>query len=170
VIAQGVEKGGADKLIAIDIVDEKLELAKRLGADIAISPQENDVDKTVMDITDGRGVDVVVEASGSGNGLNIASAIVRHNGTIAIYSHYMKPFMVNMYRWHEDCLNILHTCLMHRTQEVIVTDVREAFRLVKKGIFNVKPLINRKYRLSQIADAFKEEMGDRTSVKTVIIP
>jgi len=170
VIAQGVKKGGADKLIAIDLVDEKLGLAKRLGADIVISAQKEDVGKTVMDVTDGRGVDVVVEASGSGNGLNTASAIVRHNGTIAIYSHYMKPFIVNMYRWHEDCLNIVHTCLMHRTREVIVSDVREVFRLVKKGIFNIKPLMNRRYHLSQIADAFKEEMEDQSSVKTVLIP
>ena len=59
---------------------------------------------------------------------------------------------------------------MHRTQEVIVTDVREAFRLVKKGIFNVEPLINRRYGLSQIADAFKKEMEDQSSVKTVITP
>ena len=170
VIAQGVKKGGADKLIAIDLVDEKLELAKRLGADVAISAQKEDAGKIVMDITDGRGVDVVVEASGSGDGLNTASAIVRHNGTIAIYSHYMNPFMVNMYRWHEDCFKIVHTCLMHRTQEVMVTDVREAFRLVKKGIFNIKPLINRRYRLSQISDAFRKEMEDQSSVKTVIIP
>lgn len=89
VIAQGAKKGGADRLIVIDPVDEKLELAKRLGADIAINARKEDPVKTVMDLTEGRGVDVVAEASGSGDGLNTASGIVRHNGTIAIYSHYI---------------------------------------------------------------------------------
>lgn len=73
-----------------------------------------------MDFTNGRGVDVVMEASGAGNGLNMASEIVRHNGIIAIYSHYMKPVAINMFRWHEDCLKILHTCLVHRTDEETV--------------------------------------------------
>ena len=126
--------------------------------------------KAIMDITDGRGVDVVVEASGSGDGLNIASDIIRHNGTIAIYSHYMKPFMVNMYRWHEDALNIVHTCLMHRTREEAVIGVRDAFRLVKKGLFDIRPLMNRRYQLAEIKEAFDKEISDHTSVKTIIVP
>jgi len=170
VIQQGLKKGGADKVIVLDLVDEKLELAKRLGADVAINPTEEDPLDVVMDLTDGRGVDLVVEASGSGEGLNTASKIVRHNGTIAIYSHYMRSFLVDMYRWHEDCLQILNTCLMHRTREEMAVDVREAFRLVEKGLFNIKPLINRRYRLSEIGEAFERELSDRCSVKTVIVP
>ena len=170
IIAQGVKRGGAEKLIVIDVIDAKLDLAKRLGADIVINSKNESIVKAIMDITDGRGVDVVVEASGSGDGLNIASDIVRHNGTIAIYSHYMKPFMVNMYRWHEDALNIVHTCLMHRTREEAVIGVRGAFRLVKKGFFDIRPLMNRRYRLAEIKEAFDKEISDNTSVKTIIVP
>ncbi|MGQ9781870.1 MAG: zinc-dependent alcohol dehydrogenase [Nitrososphaeria archaeon] len=170
VISQGVKKGGAEKVIVLDLVDSKLELAKRLGADITINSNKENSVKAIKDLTDGRGVDVVVEASGSGNGLNIASAIVRHNGIIAIYSHYMKPFMVDMYRWHEDALNIVHTCLMHHTKEEMAVWVREAFRLVKKGLFDIKPLINRKYQLSEISKAFERELSDNTSIKSVIVP
>lgn len=77
---------------------------------------------------------------------------------------------MNMYRWHEDALNIVHTCLMHHTREEAVVGVREGYRLVKKGLFNIKPLLNRRYRLSEIADAFKKEIADPTSMKTLIIP
>jgi len=170
VIAEGVKMGGAERLIVMDLIDEKLELAKKLGADVTINVQKEDPSDSVMDLTDGRGADLVVEASGSGDGLNTASEIVRHNGTIAIYSHYMKPFMANMHRWHGDCINVINTCLMHRTREEAVVGVREAFRLVKKGIFNIKSLISREYPLSEIAEAFRKETEDRTSVKTVIIP
>lgn len=170
VIAQGVRKGGAERVIVIDLVDEKLQLARRLGADVAVNAEVEDPVKVVGDVTGGRGADVVVEASGSGDGLNLASSIVRHNGTIAIYSHYMKPFTVNMYRWHEDCLNVINTCLVHRTREEAAVGVREAFRLIRKGVFNINPLINRRYSLSEIADAFKKEMEDRTSIKSVVIP
>ena len=170
VIQQGLKKGGADKVVVLDLVKEKLRLAKSLGADVTVNPAEENTRDIIMDLTDGRGVDLVVEASGSGEGLNTASRIIRHNGTIAIYSHYMKPFMVDMYRWHEDAFQIIQTCLMHRTREEMAVDVGEAFRLVKKGLFNIKPLINRKYRLSQIEEAFEKELSDQGSVKTVIVP
>jgi 2-desacetyl-2-hydroxyethyl bacteriochlorophyllide A dehydrogenase len=170
VISQGLKKGGAEKVIVVDHVDEKLDLARKLGADIVINPKKENLARAITDVTGGRGVDVVAEASGSGEGLNAASEIVRHNGTIAIYSHYMKPFMVNMYRWHEDCLNIVHTCLLHRSREEALVGVRDAFRLIRKGVFDVRPLINRSYKLAEIREAFEMEISDQTSVKTVILP
>ncbi|MGD0329156.1 MAG: zinc-binding dehydrogenase [Nitrososphaeria archaeon] len=170
ILSQGIKKGGAEKVIVIDFVNEKLELAKSLGVDFVINPDRDDILKRVMNLTNDRGADVVVEASGSGEGLNTASSIVRHNGTIAIYSHYMKPFIVNMYRWHEDALKIVHTCLMHRTKEEMVVGVRDAFRLIKKGVFDIKPLVNRKYRLADINGAFQKEVADKTSIKTLILP
>ncbi|MGD0328855.1 MAG: zinc-binding dehydrogenase [Nitrososphaeria archaeon] len=170
ILAQGARKGGAEKVVVIDIVDEKLNLAKRLGANTIVNPKKENHVEDIKAISDGRGVDVVVEASGSGEGLNIASNIVRRNGTIAIYSHYMKPFTVNMYRWHEDALNIVHTCLMHRTKEEMVVGIRDAFRLIKRGIFDVRPLLNRKYKLEEIKEAFENEIVDQTSIKTLILP
>lgn len=170
VISQGIKKGGTEKVIVMDLVDAKLSLSRKLGADVVINPGKENVAKIVMDLTNRRGVDVVVETSGSGAGLNTASRIVRHNGTIAVYSHYMKPFMVNMYRWHEDALNIVHTCLMHRTKEEMVIGAREAFRLIEKKLFDVKTLVNRKYSLSNIEEAFEREMTDQSSVKTIILP
>jgi len=170
IILQGLRRGGADLLFAIDKVDFKLDFAKKFGADVTLNVERDNVVKEILDLTDGRGVDLVVEASGSGDGLNLASDIVRHNGTIVIYSHYMKPFLANLYRWHEDALNIVHACLMHHTKEEMVVWAREAFRLVKKNIFNVKPLITKRYSLSEISDAFEDEILNRNSIKTAIVP
>jgi len=170
VILQGLKKGGAYTLFAVDKVDFKLELAKRFGADVTLNVERDNVVKEVFDSTDGRGVDLVVEASGSGEGLNLASEIVRHNGTIVVYSHYMKPFMANLFRWHEDALNIVHACLMHHTREEMAVWANEAFRLVKMNIFNVKPLITKRYTLSEIREAFEDEVLNRNSIKTAIVP
>lgn len=170
IILQGLKRCGVDPLIVVDKVDFKLDFAKRNGANIVLNVERDNIVKEVLDSTDGLGVDLVVEASGSGEGLNLASEIVRHNGTIVIYSHYMKPFSANLFRWHEDALNIVHACLMHHTKEEMVVWVREAFRLIKKNLFNVKPLITKKYMLSQISEAFKYEILNRNSIKTAIIP
>jgi L-iditol 2-dehydrogenase len=170
VLAQGIKRGGASKVIVTDFIDEKLKLAKQLGADVTINPCTADLEQVIKDMTDNRGADLVAEASGSGVGLNAASSILRRNGTIAIYSHYMKPFMVNMYRWHEDAFNIIHTCLMHRTREEMVVGVREAYRLVQQDLFDISPLLTRSYSLSDIIEAFHQEVQDPRSVKTIISP
>lgn len=170
VLAQGIKRGGASKVIVTDLIDEKLELARSLGADVIINPQTSDLEAVVTDLTDNRGVDLVAEASGSGAGLNTASTILRRNGTIAIYSHYMKPFMVNMYRWHEDAFKVIHTCLMHRTREEMVVGVREAYRLVQQGLFDITPLLTRSFSLSAISEAFDQEVQDPRSIKTIISP
>ncbi len=170
VLAQGIKRGGAAKVIVTDIIDEKLQLARQLGADVTLNPRTADLEAIINDLTDNRGVDLVAEASGSGSGLNTASKILRRNGTIAIYSHYMKPFMVNMYRWHEDAFKIIHTCLMHRTREEMVVGVREAYRLVQQGLFDISPLLTRSFSLNALIEAFDQEVQDPRSVKTVITP
>lgn len=170
VLAQGIKRGGAAKVIVTDIIDEKLQLARQLGADVTLNPRTADLEAIINDLTDNRGVDLVAEASGSGSGLNTASKILRRNGTIAIYSHYMKPFMVNMYRWHEDAFKIIHTCLMHRTREEMVVGVREAYRLVQQGLFDISPLLTRSFSLNALIEAFDQEIQDPRSVKTVITP
>lgn len=170
VLAQGIKRGGASKVIVTDLIDEKLKLARQLGADVTLNPETSNLEEVVNDLTDNRGVDLVAEASGSGDGLNTASGILRRNGTIAIYSHYMKPFMVNMYRWHEDAFKIIHTCLMHRTREEMVVGVHEAYRLVQQGLFDISPLLTRSFSLSALSEAFVQEIQDPRSIKTIISP
>lgn len=55
---------GAGNIIAVDIFDEKLELAKKLGADITINAKNEDVITKVKDITQ-NGADIVIETAGS---------------------------------------------------------------------------------------------------------
>lgn len=55
---------GASKIIAVDIFNEKLELAKELGANYTVNPKETDVIAEIQKITNG-GADVVIETAGS---------------------------------------------------------------------------------------------------------
>ena len=56
---------GAKKVYAIDIDDEKLKIAKEVGADEIINPREGAANEQLMNLTNGRGVDISVEAAGS---------------------------------------------------------------------------------------------------------
>lgn len=75
---------GASRILASDISAPRLEIASRMGADRAFDPREADPVETVMAETDGYGVDVVIEASGSITAVQQAFRCLRKGGRIAL--------------------------------------------------------------------------------------
>lgn len=81
---QALRAAGCGRLIAVDIDRHRLELACRLGADEALSPEETDVVAEVLRQTGGRGVDVAVEAAGLRPTVAMALGAVRKGGCAAL--------------------------------------------------------------------------------------
>lgn len=66
VLAVGIAKAfGATQLFVSDLSDYRLDIAKRMGADVVLNPLRDDVEAVVREQTHGIGVDVVLEMSGS---------------------------------------------------------------------------------------------------------
>jgi len=177
IMLQGAVKAGASKVIAVDVVPDKLRIAKELGADAVINAKEVDPVAAVNEITHGEGVDVAVEAIG-GTGIGIVQALgmVRHNGLLAIYGdNYMpvKEFCFN--RFHEDGLEVRNLNAVHHTRLRSVENMREAYRAVQRGVFNLEVILKNsvRYRLAEIADVFRKEsqvLDRQGSLKTIILP
>ncbi len=55
---------GAGKVVAVDLIDSKLEAAREYGADFVVNPTRDDVLAAVERVTDGWGIDVAIECSG----------------------------------------------------------------------------------------------------------
>lgn len=76
---------GPARLIALDNVPYRLELAERINGATPVNPSREDARKRVLDLTEGRGADVVIEAVGStGGALKQALDIVRPFGTVSM--------------------------------------------------------------------------------------
>ena len=71
---------GAGKVIAIDLSDEKLALARQLGAHHSVNASDTDCMEQVRELTGG-GVDAAIETAGSPRALNTAYSITRRGGT-----------------------------------------------------------------------------------------
>ena len=82
---------GAAKIAAIDISINRLEIAQKMGADILINPQQQDVTKLVMDAAGGYGADVIIEASGNVNALKQSFQYLRKGGRVALVGLPEKP-------------------------------------------------------------------------------
>jgi S-(hydroxymethyl)glutathione dehydrogenase/alcohol dehydrogenase len=81
---QGARIAGAEKVIAIDVVAGKLELAKTLGATHAINAGENDPVLRALAMTDGLGVHHAIEALGSKGTIETAFNMLRWGGTATV--------------------------------------------------------------------------------------
>jgi succinate semialdehyde reductase (NADPH) len=75
---------GAARIIAIDVADEKLDLARRMGATHVVDGREHDVVDVVRGLTNGRGVDVAFEALGRADTVATAIDVVDDGGRVVL--------------------------------------------------------------------------------------
>jgi threonine dehydrogenase-like Zn-dependent dehydrogenase len=177
IMLQGAVKSGASLVVAIDVQQHKLDIARKLGASHIVNANEVDPVQAVDDITDGEGVDVAVEAVG-GTGIGIVQALgmVRHNGILALYGDNYAPVKeFCFHRFHEDGLEVRNLNAVHYTKLRSVENMRLAYRAVQRGVFDLDTIFNNsvRYRLDDIAQVFAAEartLDLQSSLKTLIIP
>jgi threonine 3-dehydrogenase len=85
---------GASRIIATDVNDKRLALARTMGANDAVHPQ--DAERAVKAATGGLGVDVVLEMSGVPSAVHQAFALVRVGGRVQMLGIPAKPMEVNL--------------------------------------------------------------------------
>jgi len=170
IVAQCAKKKGAKTVIVADVLDGKLQLAKKLGADITLNLAKEDGAEIIFDLTNGVGVDVVVEAAGSADSYNLASKVVRHNGKFVFYSWVTQPVTLNISRWHDDGLEFINTCLVHHTWRERYVWAPKALRPVVEGMVDVRSLITNEFKLEEIKEAFYVADKDDSASKIILRP
>jgi threonine dehydrogenase-like Zn-dependent dehydrogenase len=95
-VTQLLKRAGADRAMAVEPIERRRELALEVGADAALEPGE-DLLERVLEATGRRGADVVVEASSSGEALQAAVDAVAAEGTVVVASWYgTKPVTLSL--------------------------------------------------------------------------
>ncbi|QAT48911.1 L-threonine 3-dehydrogenase [Caproiciproducens sp. NJN-50] len=170
IIAQCAKKKGASCVVVVDVLEGKLRLAKKLGADEVIQLGNEDPVARVKKMTGGTGADVVIEAAGSEDSFNAATEMLRHNGKFVFYSWVTTPITLNISRWHDDGLEFINTCLVHHTWQQRYVWTPEALRPVAQGMIQIKPLITNEFKLDEIRQGFELADKDDTAVKICFRP
>lgn len=83
-VVQTLRLAGCGQIIAVDLEDSKLELAKQLGADVGLNPKNVDVVKAVQELTEGRGADVAIEVVGAAKPIETAIYGVKKGGAVTL--------------------------------------------------------------------------------------
>lgn len=138
------------KVIAIGRSDKKLALARQCGAWETINARQENLAYKVAELTGGIGPDMVVEATGSKEGLNLALQLVRPRGVIAL----------------KTTLGLLDKI---DTTSLVVNEVRiqgsrcgpfpKAISLLQQEKIRIKPLISAIYPLDELEEAFQVTSG-----------
>jgi alcohol dehydrogenase len=87
---------GAAQIIAIDLDENRLDLAKHVGATHCINSSSHDWRKQVLALTDGHGVDVAVEAVGLPTTFDMCTQLVRPGGSVANVGVHGKPVQLDL--------------------------------------------------------------------------
>ena len=134
---QGLAGAGADQLIALDIDDRRLQLALAMGATEAHNTASADFADVQADLR-GRGIDTVVDTSGSQAGLDIATDIVHRAGRINLFG-WIKGTQAtfNPSTWHGKAISLVNSSPAAQLRDPFPP----AIRLIDKGVIDLKPLV-----------------------------
>jgi len=83
-VIQGAAVCGAEKIIAVDLVDKKLAMAKQFGATDVVNAKQSDMVDQIKSLTNGKGVDFAFEVIGNVNVIQQAFQAVRRGGKLVI--------------------------------------------------------------------------------------
>jgi 2-desacetyl-2-hydroxyethyl bacteriochlorophyllide A dehydrogenase len=138
---------GAAHVLAIDTVEDRLETARSLGAQ-AVHATEEDPRAAVKSISDGRGVDVAVEAVGNPAALESAIRLARKGGTVSIVGVYAERQEVHLGLLWIKSLSVVsgHANVMGHLDNVLA--------MMGAGVLDPSPLVTHEMKLEDAAEAY----------------
>jgi threonine 3-dehydrogenase len=156
---------GASKIVALDVIDERLILAERAGADIVLNPSRNDVLVDILKTTGGVGVDCLVEASGNVQAIGLGLKFLRKGGKVALIGLPSEPLQLN-----------LGSNVIFKEAQIIGIHGREMYRtwtyavnMLSEGLLNVDAVITHRIPIEEFQQGLnlvKEGKGG----KVILMP
>ena len=164
--AVGIAKAaGAALVVATDTEPFRLELARTMGADLALDAADPSTEERIRDATDGDGVEVVLEMSGAAPALDSALRVITRGGRISLLGIFGEPPTVDLSE-----RVIMQGLRLYGIYGRRIYDTWERTQaLLRSGSLDVSPIITHRLDLSEWERAF-ELVAARHAGKVVLIP
>ena len=152
---QALEDKTMAEVIAVDVDEKKLDLAKKFGASYVINGKKCDVKEKIKSITQGHMADFVIEGTGRTEMLEQAAGYLKTGrGRLVLMSYYDRKAEGFDFRLFSDLsLQLLNPHPSYSLNPL--DDARRAMALVNKGTFSQKDIITHKFGLEEIQKAFE---------------
>jgi S-(hydroxymethyl)glutathione dehydrogenase/alcohol dehydrogenase len=153
-VIQGAKIAGADEIIAIDMLANKLDMAKQFGATTLVNASDGDPVGQVMELTDQRGVDVAFEVIGLKQTIEQTIMMTRRGGEAVLVVPRMEVML--------ELPAFFGVVLMSKTvkgcwygSSNVQHDVPRLLEYYTSGELKLDELISRRIGVDEVNEAFK---------------
>lgn len=162
----GAKLRGASTIIAVDGIDDRLQISRNMGADITLNFRQVDVVGEIMKITGGRGVDASIEALGTQTTFETALRVLKPGGTLSSLGVYSSDLKIPLDAFHAGLGdNKIVTSLCPGGKE----RMRRLLNVVASGRADFGALVTHTYKLDDIVAAYELFANQRDGVLKVAI-
>jgi threonine 3-dehydrogenase len=156
---------GARAVYATDISEYRVEFATRMGADLAINATDADVIATIMETTNGEGVDVLLEMSGAPSAIDQGFKSLKPGGEAALLGVAGKPIPFD---WDHDL--VFKAATVHGISGRRLWQTwYQARGLVYSGAVDLSPMVTHRFSMADFGQAFAT-MASGESGKVMMTP
>lgn len=164
----GAKLCGATTIIAVETVAERIAMSKRIGADLVIDFSKSDPVETIMEATNGRGVDVAIEALGLQATFESCLKVLKPGGTLSSLGVYSDDLKIPLAAFHAglgDHKIVTSLCPGGKER------MRRLMNVVASERVDLRGLVTHRYSLDQIEEAYDHFANQRDGVlKIAIMP
>jgi alcohol dehydrogenase len=147
------------RIVVLDVADARLEHAKAFGADIVINNRTTDPVTEIMELTDGLGVDVAIEAVGIPETFELCAEIVRPGGNVANVGVHGAPATLHLEKlWIKD--------VTITTGLVDTATTPRLLELIANGRLDPTPFATHHFELADMEQAY-ETFADAASTNAL---
>jgi erythritol/L-threitol dehydrogenase len=151
-------------LIALDLIDSRLELARQFGADVTINANKEDAVRRVLDLTDGYGCDVLIEATGNHEAITPSLHMIRKMGTFVEFS-VMRELSTADWTIVGDGKELnIHGAHLGPYAFPIAIDYLE------RGLIQIEPIVTHHLPLADYEKGFAAVENPADSIKVLVKP
>ena len=161
-VVQALKAAGCGKVIAVDLDEEKLSLAKDLGVEICINPNHTDAVQSIQEATGGDGADIAMEVVGATPTVQTAIESTRKGGSVTLIGNLASKVDFPLQSVVTRELTIYGTCGSNG-------EYLECIDLLSSGVIKVDPLISAKATLDEGPEWFDRLYATEAGLMKVIL-
>jgi NDMA-dependent alcohol dehydrogenase len=167
-VIQGARIAGAEKIIAVDMIESKLQMAKEFGATDFVNAGDGNPVAAVQALSDGKGVDVAFEVIGLGPTIEQAMQMTRVGGETVLVGVPRMDVMLNI----NPAFSFIYTAKTVKGcwygSSNVHREVPKLLELYKKGELKLDELISREIGIDDVNSAF-DAMKSGEVARSVIV-
>ena len=165
---QGAVLASAERIIAVDRVDKKLDFARGFGATDVVNASEGDPVEAVKQLTGGKGVDYAFEVIGNPKTIEQAYVMIRRGGTAVVVGVAHADTRVSLPA-QEMSLSEKRLIGSYYGSAMPRIDMPKILKLYDEGKLKLDELITQNYRLGQINEAFADMEAGKNARGVILL-